>query len=103
FGLEPNDDIRQSFYDEGYRFNYVWRFGTRQELAVPFELGPVHIVPFAAGSAWAYANDEFESLSSDAESTRYMLSGGARASTSIPPWRAASSTSPACVTSSSRR
>lgn len=83
FGLEPNDDIRQSFYDEGYRFNYVWRFGTRQELAVPFELGPVHIVPFAAGSAWAYANDEFESFSSDAESTRYMLSGGVRASTSI--------------------
>ncbi|MCA9285622.1 MAG: hypothetical protein KDA22_10420, partial [Phycisphaerales bacterium] len=83
FGIGPNDSIQQAFYDQGYRSNYVWRFGTRQELAVPFSLGPVRMSPFGAIGAWAYANDEFQSFSSDADNTRYLLSGGLRASTSF--------------------
>lgn len=83
FGIPNNENIRQAYLDRGYRSNAVGRLDMRQELALPFDAGPVKMMPYVVGRATDYINSDFEPYSPAAESFRWFGAAGLRASTEI--------------------
>ncbi len=80
FGVGPNDSISAAFVAAGFPTEWVSRFDTRHELAVPLALGPVNVVPFAVGRLTFYSED-FDSFSSESGDSRWFGSVGVRMNT----------------------
>ncbi|HMN96638.1 MAG TPA: hypothetical protein PKC43_01605 [Phycisphaerales bacterium] len=83
FGIASTENLRSALVATGVRENALFRADTRQELSAPFEAGPVKVVPYGVVRAAYYANEDFESYSSEAEDFRFFGATGIRASTEI--------------------
>ncbi len=83
FGLQPNQSLADRLNAQGYIEDYVTRADTRQEISVPFSLGPLNITPFGVGRITAYDND-FTAFSPDEDDkVRLFGAGGVRFSTTL--------------------
>ncbi len=82
FGLGPNASIGAALQGTGIMQDYVTRFDTRHEIAVPLEFGPVNVTPFLVGRFTGY-DDDFQSFSSDADEFRFFGSAGVRLATEL--------------------
>lgn len=80
FGIMPTTPIAQALIDQGYDEDWVGRFDTRHELALTQNWGIFKVVPFLVGRMTAYS-DDFNTFSSDSDSTRIHASGGVHIST----------------------
>ena len=81
------EQVRTLYQDAGYNDKDVMRFHTRQELAMPFKGESWNITPFVFGRFTYYLDGEWnryrelQGINPDQDNYRYMLGGGARAST----------------------
>ncbi len=82
FGASPTTNLTDQFHNLGYDDNYVHRFDTRHELALPAELGDVNLTPFVTGRFTAY-DDHFAQFSSQDDLYRFWGAVGMRASTTF--------------------
>lgn len=83
FGLNPTDSLADPLRAAGLSEEYVNRFDTRHEMAIPLDTGALSITPFAVGRFTAY-DDDFESFSPDEDDTyRLFGAGGLRVSSTI--------------------
>lgn len=82
FGIGPDDSIAEALKARGLRSNYVDRFDSRHEFAMPLHEGPFNITPFVVGRFTAY-DDDFEDFSSDSDGLRLYGAGGVRVTTAI--------------------
>ncbi|MFO0893728.1 MAG: hypothetical protein U0574_02085 [Phycisphaerales bacterium] len=78
---QNNIPLGNAYTSAGYDQDLRARLWTRQELAIPFLLGKVKVVPFASASAMGYLGDDFNDYSPDADDYRGVVGGGARIST----------------------
>ncbi|MCH2160462.1 MAG: hypothetical protein MK085_01175 [Phycisphaerales bacterium] len=80
-------DVKTLYEDAGYNSKDVMRFHTRQELAIPFKGQSWNVTPFVFGRFTYYMDGdwkkyrELQGVETDQDNYRYMLGGGARAST----------------------
>jgi len=81
-GIGPDDSISAAFIAAGFPTEYVNRFDTRHEFAMPVRAGPVKITPYVVGRFTAWS-DAIESFSSDAKDTRVFAAAGVRLNTQI--------------------
>ncbi len=82
-GFSANQNIEDAYRAAGYDSNMRGRVATRQELALPLDVGDVRITPFATGQATGYFFDDFKDFSSQSDTMRALLAGGVRASTTF--------------------
>jgi hypothetical protein len=82
FGIGPNDPIANALIAAGLRENWVARFDTRNELAMPMHFGIFDVTPFVVGRITAY-NDDVEDWSSDSSTSRFFGAAGVRVNTSF--------------------
>jgi hypothetical protein len=75
FGISPDQSIADALRAQGYSEDWVSRFDTRQELAMPLAAGPVNVTPFVVGRFTGY-DESFDSYSPDADDS-YRLWGAA--------------------------
>ncbi|MEM7230007.1 MAG: LPS assembly protein LptD, partial [Planctomycetota bacterium] len=69
FGIGANTPLSDALIAQGFNEDWVGRFDSRHEFSMPSTIGIFKVVPFLVGRATAYTED-FETFSSDAESTR---------------------------------
>ena len=85
-GLTPQDSLESQLRAQGLPDGNVTRFDTRHELALPLELGPVQLTPYAAARLTTY-DDDFKELDPAGQgiddNSRLWASAGIRASTAI--------------------
>ena len=81
-GIGPDDSISAAFIAAGFPTEYVNRFDSRHEFAMPVRAGPVTITPYVVGrfTAWSSA---VESFSTDAKDTRVFGAAGVRLNTQV--------------------
>lgn len=77
------NNVRQAYEGAGYDENIRGRVATRQELALPLDLGDVRVTPFASGNGMGYFFDDFKDYSANSDSFRALMAGGVRASTTF--------------------
>ncbi len=75
FGIGDDDSIAAAL---GVPSDFVNRFDTRHELAVPMAWGPIKATPFLVGRFTAYDDDLEEGVSSDSNTTRVFGAAGLR-------------------------
>jgi hypothetical protein len=66
FGISPGQSIADALHAGGLREDWVSRFDTRHELAMPIAAGPLNITPFLVGRFTGYDQD-FSEFSPDAD------------------------------------
>ena len=74
FDDQPIDDLLRA---RGLKTNYVDRFDSRHELALPLHEGALNIEPFIVGRLTGY-DDGFDEFSSDSDSLRFFGAAGVR-------------------------
>jgi hypothetical protein len=82
FGIPSNTPVDDALRAAGYRENWIGRFDTRHELAMPLKFGAVNMVPFVVGRITAYS-DNFEPFNGTTDQTRYFGAAGLRVQTQI--------------------
>jgi len=82
FGIGENDPIDIALHNAGLRTNWVNRFDSRHELAMPMQAGAFNVTPFVVGRFTGY-DDDFSEFSSDSDAMRFWAAGGVRVSTVI--------------------
>jgi hypothetical protein len=75
FGINPTQSYADALRGQGLNQEWVTRFDTRHELAMPLAAGPLNITPFVVGRFTGY-DDDFETYSADAGDP-YRLWGAA--------------------------
>lgn len=81
FGLMPNEALRDLAFIQGLESGWVHRADLRQEFSVPYDVGPVRVVPFVVGRVTAW-DDDFAAFAPQQEDTvRAWGAIGVRAST----------------------
>lgn len=78
-----SQNIREAYEGAGYDSDIRGRVATRQELALPLDVGDARITPFASANGIGYFFNDFNDYSSESDSVRGLLAGGVRASTTF--------------------
>lgn len=82
FGIDRDVSFDTAAENRGLDDDVHFRFDSRQEIAAPFDAGPIRLTPFVAGRITAY-EDDFESFSGEDERFRALGIGGLRMETSF--------------------
>lgn len=82
FGIGPNSSISAAFMAAGFPSDWVNRFDTRHEVAMPFHFGALNVMPYLAGRFTAY-DDDFAAFSPDADKLRVFGAAGLRMNAQI--------------------
>jgi hypothetical protein len=82
FGIAPFVPVSDSLRAQGLSSQYVNRFDSRHELAMPGQIGPVEVTPFVVGRLTRW-DDDFEDYSDDADDTRVFGAVGVRLHTHL--------------------
>jgi hypothetical protein len=82
FDTPDDEPIASALRARGLSSQYVNRFDTRHEIALPRQVGAFQITPFGVGRLTAY-DDDFEDFSSDADNSRLYGAAGVRINTQL--------------------
>jgi hypothetical protein len=82
FGIPPNAPIDSALRSAGYNEQWVSRFDTRHEIAMPMKSGSFNVVPFLVGRFTTYS-DDFESFNGTTDKDRAFGAAGIRMQTQI--------------------
>lgn len=80
FGIPRDMNISDFLKARGLRENWVDRFDSRHELALPLHPGIFNVTPFIVGRFTGY-DDDFHEFSSDSDSLRFFGAAGVRINT----------------------
>jgi len=82
FGYDPDQDLSMALLAAGYTEEFINRFHTRHELAMPMHVGPINVTPFIMGRFTAY-DKEFNEFNPRGEDLRWFGAAGLRMSTQL--------------------
>jgi hypothetical protein len=82
FGAAPDQNLSDRFEELGYSDDWVHRFDTRHEIAMPAVIGDINVSPFVTGRFTAY-DDDFSEFSDEDDNYRVWGAVGVRASTTL--------------------
>jgi lipopolysaccharide assembly outer membrane protein LptD (OstA) len=82
FGIPPTTPIDSALRAAGYRENWVSRFDTRHEVALPLKAGALNVVPFVVGRFTTYS-DDFQEFNGTTDKDRAFGAVGVRMQTQI--------------------
>ena len=82
FGIPPGVPIDDALRASGLNQDWVARFDTRHEVAMPMAVGPLKVVPFVVGRITAY-NEDFEAFSGLDDQVRAFGAVGVRLNTRL--------------------
>ncbi|MHC4082243.1 MAG: LPS assembly protein LptD [Planctomycetota bacterium] len=82
FGIPPNTPIDSALRAAGYNEQWVSRFDTRHEVAMPIHAGALNVMPFLVGRFTTYS-DDFKDFNGTTDKDRAFGAAGVRMQTQI--------------------
>jgi hypothetical protein len=82
FGIANTTSFRDAFVASGLPTDHVFRFDTRHELMMPFNIGMIRLTPYVVGRSTSYG-DDFVEFGGEDDSTRWWGAVGIHARTQV--------------------